>query len=208
MSSDAWRTGRRRVETSPWGRRPSAPPTCVVSALDICRVMARHDAPAPRGTRACGARGAEGADTAVPRLEARSRRRTSRLHDTRHALSARTVMAGRRSGGETCLGTAVGAVCRNPFPDGILSRWGRLATFGAPPWPTTPRRRSSTPSTNPATCRLTCASGRWATSGTCRCDPGASLHSAVALLFVRALAFCRRRVASDHTVVSSSPPNP
>ena len=102
MSSDAWRTGRRRVETSPWGRRPSAPPTCVVSALDICRVMARHDAPAPRGTRACGARGAEGADTAVPRLEARSRRRTSRLRDTRHALPARTVMAGRRSGGETC----------------------------------------------------------------------------------------------------------
>ena len=35
-------------------------------------------------------------------------------------------MAGRRSGGETCLGTAVGAVCRNPFPDGILSRWGAL----------------------------------------------------------------------------------
>jgi hypothetical protein len=28
------------------------------------------------------------------------------------------------------------------------------------------------------------------------------------LLFVRALAFRRRRVASDHTVVSSSPPNP
>jgi hypothetical protein len=27
-------------------------------------------------------------------------------------------------------------------------------------------------------------------------------------LFVRALAFRRRRVASDHTVVSSSPPNP
>lgn len=152
---------RPSAASPPRRTRPSEPRGAVVSAGDIS-IQTRGSRRAARGAgRRADVDPRWDPLAAATRSEARSRRRrTSRGRDTRWRAAARVVVTRSRVD-EKGIPTRRVSFLQTPFRESESVGGGARATEeeGAR-WPTTPRRRSSTPSINPGRWPRTCASGR------------------------------------------------